>query len=108
MSTNWMPTVGRGWVPGSVGLAFFRASRVAGANAAAALVYSGFEYSEARLPDGTVAQPVFWPTRFSYCDEEAQEMNFQAASALVVFFSIIQDQAYSQPEDLVSLTGACA
>ena len=38
MSTNWMPTVGRGWTPGFVGSAPSMAFLVGSANASAALM----------------------------------------------------------------------
>ena len=60
-----------------------------------------------RLPDGMLAQPWFAPASSSYSFDDAQETNFQAASYLVLFFSIAHDQAYSQPDALVFLTGAC-
>src|SRR5687767_2206200 len=61
-----------------------------------------------RFPAGTVAQPSWAPTNSSYFCEDAQEMNFQALSCLVLFFSIAHAQVYSQPDASVSLTGAWA
>ena len=108
MSTNWMPTVGRGCTPGLVGSASVIAVLVGSANAFAASRYCGISYVEARLPAGTRDQPSSLPTRFSYPLPEAQEMNFQASADFWVLFSMAQDQAYSHPEALVSSTGACA
>lgn len=39
-------------------------------------------YVDARLPAGTLDQPIWSPTSCSYCLLEAQETNFQALSGL--------------------------
>src|SRR5690349_24988631 len=61
-----------------------------------------------RLPDGTFAQPSLWATSSSYSLELAQAMNFSAASCFLEAACMAQDQVHSQPEDVVSLTGAWA
>src|SRR5919205_3396435 len=63
---------------------------------------------EARLPAGTLDQPSVLPTSSSYCRLEAQEMNFHALSFLWLACWMLHDQAYSQPELLVTTTGAAA
>src|SRR5690606_6334208 len=106
MPTNWMPGAGRGCTPGSSGLAPAMASRVTSAKAAASSRYSGMSYVEARLPAGTLDQPAFSPTSFSYSLPEAQEMNFQALSAFLDAFWTPHAQVQSHPELSVFSTGA--
>ena len=61
---------------------------------------------DARLPDGTFAQPCFAPTRSSYCLLEAHSTNLVAAAWFLPAFSMPHDQVYSQPEFFVLSTGA--
>lgn len=58
------------------------ASLVISWKAAASLTYAGFVYVDARLPAGTLDQPIWSPTSCSYCFPEAQDTNFQALSGL--------------------------
>ena len=61
-----------------------------------------------RLPDGTLDQPSLDATSSSYFFELAQAMNLPAASCFLEAACTAQDQVHSQPEDLVSFTGAWA
>ena len=60
------------------------------------------------MPAGTRDHPSCWPTRFSYSLLEAHRMNFAALSAFVESAGMPHDQAHSQPDDWVLLTGAKA
>ncbi len=57
-----MPTHGCGLTPGCFGLTELITSRVIGAYADAASLYSGMEYVEVREPGGTFDQPICSPT----------------------------------------------
>src|SRR5215218_4415139 len=106
MSTNWMPGAGRGCTPGFNGSADSIAARVGPPKAAASFWYCGISYVDARLPAGTRDQPSCSPTSFSYSLPDAQEMNFQALSFLVLACWMPHDHAYSHPELFVLTTGA--
>lgn len=60
------------------------------------------------MPAGTRDQPSSSPTSCSYSLPEAQETNCQALSCFSLAFWMAHDQAYSQPELSVSITGAGA
>src|SRR5215207_9702584 len=108
MSMNWIPMAGRFCTPGFVGSALSMAVLVGSAKAFDSARYAGFSYVEARLPAGTLDQPISSPTSCSYSLPEAQEMNFQASSFFSLACWMPQAQAYSQPELSVSTTGAGA
>ena len=55
---------------------------------------------------GTRDHPSCCPTRDSYCLLDAHSMNFEAFSAFLESCGIAQAHAHSQPEFLVSFTGA--
>src|SRR5262249_43985796 len=57
---------------------------------------------------GTADQPYFCATRVAYCLEVAQDTNFQAAPESGAPCGMPSAQVHSQPEDLVSFTGARA
>ena len=61
-----------------------------------------------RLPEGTRDQPSSSPTSCSYSALDAQEMNSHAASFFSLVSGTAKDQAHSQPDVSVSLTGAKA
>src|SRR5919204_893905 len=99
--TYWTPgRPGRSVVPGlSIGAAEIDLS-VGSANAAAAFLYCGIWYVDLRVPGGIEAHPpgTLDPASLRYCGPVANEMNFQAESALLDVAGIASAQDHSHPD----------
>src|SRR3712207_2921030 len=106
IDTYWIPVHGCSATPGFFGSTSDMISLVSAANSPPASLYSGTSQIDSRVPGGVRAQPSSEPTRFRYSFEVAQRTNCQAASWLSLSALIPRFHDHSQPESVVSLTGA--
>ena len=86
MSTNWMPIVGRGCTLDSPGRPPRSPSSRLSERSGFLLILRVLIGRDA-LTGRHLAQPSCAPTSSSYFCDEAQEMNFQALSCLLLFFN---------------------